>query len=129
MIEKFTMDVFPRTLFVAIEETDENLYKTFPDVNKKEIAMDKNTNAYVLPVSDGENGGALIRFASMSVITDGMVAHECFHAIMYFCNYLGMDVDTSSTNEHIAYMIEWAADRVSETKRKYALEQRMEGGV
>lgn len=110
------MDVYPRTLFVAIDETEEAIDTFLHGNNGDSIpSMPDDSNAYELVVSDGKNGGALVRFKDKSVVTQGIVAHECFHAVMDFCSYLEINFDTGENNEHVAYMLQWAVNKVYET--------------
>lgn len=112
------MDVYPRTLYVAIEEPDESIKKFLNGNNGDMIyPMDKSSNAYELRVTDGTNGGTLIRFKDLSAMTYGIVAHESFHATMSFCDYLGINFDMKYNNEHIAYMLQWVVNKVFETKQ------------
>lgn len=113
------MEMFPRTLYVAIEETDDAILD-FLNGNEgdKLIPLPDSAYADVSTVSDGLNGGQLIRFGKRDEMTEGIVGHECFHAIMRICLYLGIDVDVDKDNEHFAYMLQWAIDKVYELKRK-----------
>lgn len=118
MIRQYTMDVYPRTLFVAIGASDEALNEYFKDDPDGIEPMKKNANAYVLRVTDGKHGGVLVRFPSVDKVTQGIVAHECFHAVMFFCSYLGITF-TTEDNEHVAYMIQWAVNKCFEAKWEF----------
>ena len=113
MLAKIKMDVFPRALYVAIQETDEDILN-FLKGNKGDAIppMEDDSNAYELRVSDGADGGSLIRFKDASRVTQGIVAHEAFHAVMSFCDYLGINFDMKDNNEHVAYMIQWVVNKV-----------------
>lgn len=113
------MGVYPRALYVAIGESDEVIKEFLKGNEGDEIpSLEDDSNAYELRVSDGEHGGSLVRFKDGSVVTPSIVAHECFHAVMSFCDYLGITFDTGGNNEHIAYMLEWAVNKVFETYGK-----------
>lgn len=119
MIKKYTMDIYPRTLYVAIDESDENIIK-FLNGNTGDTIypMAESSNAYEMRVSDGKDGGSLVRFKDISKVTQGIVAHESFHAVMSFCDYLGINFDMKENNEHVAYMIQWVVNKIFETKWK-----------
>ena len=117
MIKKYKMDVYPRTLYVAINESDESILKFLNGNDGDTICpMEESSNAYEMSVSDGTDGGALVRFRDLSKVTQGIVAHESFHAAMSFCDYLGINFDMKENNEHVAYIIQWIVNKVFETK-------------
>lgn len=127
MLAKYTMDVYPRTLFVAIGETDEAINEWLNGNEGENVPpMSDTSNAYELRVSDGEHGGALVRFLDKSKVTQGIVTHECFHAVMSFCDYLDINFDKGDNNEHVAYMLQWAVNKVFETLWKYETDNRNE---
>lgn len=121
MIKKYHMGVFPRTLFVAIDETDEDINK-FLNGNAGDGVppMDDNANAYVLSVTDGKDGGALIRFKTKNEVTPAISAHESTHVVFMFCDYLDIKVDAEN-NEHFAYMMEWCMTKCLETLEAYKI--------
>lgn len=110
------MDVYPRTLYVAINETDESILNFLNGNTGDNIpTMEEDSNAYELAVSDGKDGGSLVRFKDLSVVTQGIVAHEALRATMPFCKYLGITFTMDDT-EHIAYILQWIVNKVFETK-------------
>lgn len=113
MLCKYYLEVFPRTLFLAIDETDEAIKEYLNGNEGDEIPkLDTNTNAYTLPVSDGIHGGSLIRFKDNSVVTPEIIVHECFHATCDFCDYLGININSESA----AYMIQWCVNKIIHRK-------------
>ena len=114
------MGVFPRTLYVAIDESSEEILKYLNGNNGDSIPdMEDTSNAYELPVSDGQYGGSLIRFRTKDTVTPAIAAHESFHAAMSFCSYLNINFDTGDNNEHVAYMIEWLVARCFDALELY----------
>lgn len=114
------MDVYPRALYVAIDETPESISKFLNGNDGDEIPkLDDDANACEIRVSDGVDGGSLVWFRTIDQVTVGITAHECFHATMSFCNYLGINFDTGENNEHVAYMLQWCVQKVFDTKMEW----------
>ena len=117
MIRKYVMDVYPRALFVAIDETKDSINEFLNGNNGVSVyEISKDSNATEQSVSDGQHGGSLIWFKNLSKVTQGIVAHEAFHATMTFCDYLGINFDMTDNNEHVAYILQWIVNKVFETK-------------
>lgn len=114
MIKKYPLNIYRGgALFVAIDETEESI-STFLDGNEGHPIepFPEHALGYATAVADNHHVGALVRFRNGDSYDPDAIAHECFHAVMIFCNYFELSF-TTNEHEHIAYLLEWCVQQTA----------------
>ena len=112
MIHRYTMGIYPRTLWITFDATPEELNLQFPtgDTNNKPfVALDKWVDARMDVVCDiANNGGLLLRFEGIKSAMMSVVAHEANHVADEVYNYIGAVPDINNNEPH-SYLVGWVA--------------------
>lgn len=72
------------------------------------------TTARTVPVVDKKENMmyVLVLIYRPNAITQGIVAHESFHAAMFISEWLGFEAPTSKNNEPQAYLLQFFTDAI-----------------
>jgi hypothetical protein len=109
ILHKFELVVYPSTIWIAIDCSDDFLQEKFKE---EFIPMDTRLAACVYTLS----GDILIRFVSESCMTAQYIAHESVHAALYVFDYMGCKVDYNN-QEPFAFLVDCIVNFCNEAKR------------
>lgn len=127
MIKTFDTKIYPLVFWVAIDETLEGLQKNFMTLTEDMEVMDLDDNyepdaaisAYTVPLWNKKtkrNGILLYLVRDLGLNT---IAHECYHAVNFFGQYLGIKEGTYDNDEPRAYLMGWLVESVYEFYKNY----------
>lgn len=134
MLDKHTIDIYPRVLWVAGSLTGLDKVFKFMRVDNTSV---ENASAYTVLLDDydrGESGmvtipvvrrsdgllGVLVIAMDINHIAPDMIPHESVHVADYIYEELGMYAQGfSDKNEQYAYLVGWIAGKISGSVSKF----------
>lgn len=116
MIKKITFDTYPITLYVFINQTDEDIlaYMEKEEIDNIELINDlmglqDNEHAKFTYADNYSN--IAIRFRDLS--KQEIVAHEALHATAYIMRFVGIRF-TKSSEEAYAYLLQYIIENIND---------------
>jgi hypothetical protein len=116
MIKKITFDTYPITLYVFINQTDEDIlaYMEKEEIDNIELINDilgfqENEHALFAYVDNYSNIAIRLRDLSKAEI----VAHEALHATAFILRFVGIRF-TKSSEEAYAYLLQYIIENIND---------------
>ena len=123
ILHKFNCDLYDYDLFITVSNNEAAINKLFLHSDDTIITdfSTYNSSAFVLSsikFKKTKRDCILIVFKDKKYMDMNTVAHECFHVAQAMANVLGLIFSNDGTHdEHMAYLIGWAADCCEQVKR------------
>lgn len=109
IVHEFDPQLYPRKLWVMITDNSEDVYANFQNQEDNSLKFnDSIFNKYGAFCCRAERKsdlmlGVLIVFGSKKHMSYKTISHECYHAVEYFSEDIGLDM----YGEHNAYLMGW----------------------
>lgn len=114
MFKVINLEIYCRDVVISVGQSNKQLYKELKHkMDKKEFDYffydwdDKIVNGRTL---FHEDGFTIIRFKDLS--DQGLIAHECFHAVCFIFNKIGITLSKDS-DEAYAYLIQYLVNQIN----------------
>lgn len=104
---KYQLDLYPVRVMITFDQDF---------MERESCSPSKVKNAKGLTLT---SGGYVIIYISPETFNWPTVAHESFHAADYVLDFTGMEHAPGGSNEHIAYLITWFAQRIEDSWHHY----------
>lgn len=107
-------NLYPCPLYIAVGKDWHN--DDFDDDCNNSLEEEEAAVTYATHTKEKEFC-VLIRFSNKkSIATQSIVAHEALHAVLFIMEYIGLNVNTI-TSEACCYLMEWVVNCVVKVKK------------
>lgn len=117
MFKVISLEIYCRDVVVSIGQTNKQLYKELKHKMSKS-EFDYFFSDWDESIVNGrtlfhDSGFTIIRLKDLS--EDGIIAHECFHAVCFIFDKIGIKL-TKESDEAYAYLLQFLVNQIKKMK-------------